>query len=138
MDPNPPDPGHLAETPASGGPASRGMLRERAVELALLDGRTAQEVSKADWDEARRELTGELEADPKQAFLEAAPESERWDPVPGSPGHQAPESPSEDEDAEGRNESAQLVDEGINAAERDQISQATKAAKAPNDDPAER
>lgn len=117
------------------GPVTRGMLRERAIELAASNGRTAQEVSNADWDEARRELGGDPEVDPKQAILEAAPESERWDPVPGSPGHQAPESPAEGEDAEGRNASAQLVDEGINEAERDQIAQ---AAKAPRHDSAER
>lgn len=128
MEPNPPPQGQLPENSA-GGPVSRGMLRERAIELARLGGRAAHEVAKADWDEARRELSGQPDADPKQALLESVPESERWDPVPGSPGHQAAESPSEGEDAEGRNESAQLVDEGINEAERDQISVAAKAAR---------
>lgn len=129
MEINPPSQALLNENSGDLGPVTRGMLRERAIELAAGGGRTAQEVSKADWDEARRELSGEPEADPKQAILEAAPESERWDPVPGSPGHQATESPAEGEDAEGRNASAQLVDEGINEAERDQISQAAKTAK---------
>ena len=62
--------------------------------------------------ERARELavTGEL--------LELLPESARWDPLPGSPGHQAPELPSEDaEDDDGRNESAWLVEEGAAAAE---------------------
>jgi hypothetical protein len=134
MNPNLPDPDFPPEIPKGGGPVSRSMLQERAIELAHLDGRTAQKLSSADWDQARRELSGDPAIDQKQAILEAAPESQRWDPVPGSPGHQAPESPSEDEDAEGRNESAQLVDEGINEAERDQIAQ---TAKAPKRDPAE-
>jgi len=35
-------------------------------------------------------------------MLESIPEAKRWDPVPGSTGRQLPESPSEDEDDEGR------------------------------------
>jgi hypothetical protein len=65
----------------------------------------------------------------KDAFLEALPESKRWDPLPGSEGRQAPESPSEDEDAEGRSETERLVDDGIEAAEREQVNAARRAAK---------
>ena len=51
-------------------------------------------------------------------LLESLPESARWDPLPGSPGHQAPEwSSDETEDDDGRNESALLVEEGAGAAE---------------------
>lgn len=110
------------------GPATRAMLRQRAIELAVINKRAAHEVTNDDWAQGQREPGGEPGADAKQAVLEAAPESERWDPVPGSPGHQAPESPNEGEDDEGRNESAQLVDEGINHAERDQAAQAARAA----------
>ena len=85
----PPTHGLLQAHSAGIGPVTRGMLRERAIELAAGGGRTAQEVSKADWDQARRESSGEPEVDPKEAILEAAPESDRWDPVPGSPGHRA-------------------------------------------------
>jgi hypothetical protein len=35
---------------------TRGMLRERAVELAVTNGRQPHEVSKFDWEEAKREL----------------------------------------------------------------------------------
>ena len=110
------------------GPATRDVLQARAIELAFINGRAAHEITSDDWAQAKRELGGEPVVEDKQAVLEAAPESERWDPVPGSPGHQAPESPNEDEDAEGRNESAQLVDEGINEAERDQAAQAARDA----------
>ena len=61
------------------GTVTRQMVRERAVELALIDGRTAQEVSNSDWEQAKRELTGGSDMDPKEALLETAPESERWD-----------------------------------------------------------
>jgi len=38
---------------------SRRMLRERAVELAAIDGRAPQDASKVDWDQAKLELMGE-------------------------------------------------------------------------------
>ncbi len=61
-------------------------------------------------------------------LLESLPESKRWDPVPGSEGHQTPESVNEDEDAEGRSESEQLVDDGVEQAEREQAKEADRAA----------
>jgi hypothetical protein len=63
------------------------------------------------------------------AALDSIPEAEGWDPISGSGGHRVPESPSDDEDDEGHNESAQLVEEGILEAERDQAVQAARAAK---------
>lgn len=65
------------------GTVTRGMVRERAIELAVINGRQAHEASKQDLDEARRELTGGGTADPRQELLESVPESERWEPVPG-------------------------------------------------------
>lgn len=37
---------------------TRGMMRERAVELAVMNGRPAHEASKSDWEAAKRELNG--------------------------------------------------------------------------------
>jgi len=71
-------------------------------------------------------LTGEPDIDPKEAILEAAPESERWDPVPGSTGHKVPSAPSEDEDEEGRSDNERLVEEGIAGAELDKMRQASR------------
>jgi hypothetical protein len=85
-------------------------------------------VSQADYEQAKRELTGESDLDRQDAMLDSIPEAERWDPVPGSTGRQVPESPSEDEDDEGRSESEQLVEEGVEEAERDQMLQAARAA----------
>ena len=56
-----------------------------------------------------------------------SPESEGWDPVPGSTGRQAADSLGEDEDAEGRSESAQMFEEGVTEAEHDQMRQASRA-----------
>ena len=129
MEKNPLNKGVLTENFTGIGPVARGMVRERAVELAIINGRSASEVSKSDWEQAKRELAGEPDADPKEAILESAPESLRWNPVPGSPGHQAPESPNEDEDDEGRSETEQLVAGGVEEAEHDQMLQAARDAE---------
>jgi hypothetical protein len=67
--------------------------------------------------------------DVQEAALELIPESERWDPVPGSTGRHTQDSFGEDEDSEGRSESAQLVEEGIKEAEHDQMLRAARAAQ---------
>jgi len=81
----------------------------------------------ADYQQAKRELTGEAETDPQEESSESIPDSEGWDPVPGSTGRQAADSLGEDEDAEGRSESAQMYEEGINEAEHDQMLRAAEA-----------
>ena len=125
MKANPMKDGVLTENSAGIGTVTRKMVRERAVELAVINGRSAQEVWKSDWEQAQRELTGEPDTDPRQVALEAAPESQRWDPVPGSTGHKVPEAPSADEDEEGRSDHERLVEEGIADAEHDQMRQAS-------------
>ena len=102
------------------GTVTHEMVRARAAELAVINGRSAHEVSKSDWEQAKRELTGDSDSDPNEAVLEAAPETQRWDPVHGSTGHKVPVAPSEDEDEEGRSDNERLVDEGIAGAEHDQ------------------
>jgi hypothetical protein len=128
MNTNPLKQGALTENSSGLGTVTRKMVRERAVELAVINGRPFQEVSKSDWEQAKRELTGEpdADADPNEATLEAAPESERWDPVPGSTGHKVPAAPSADEDSEGRSDNERLTEEGIAGAEHDQMIQAAK------------
>jgi hypothetical protein len=122
--PNPLKQGVLAENSEGIGTVTRKMLRERAGEIAVINGRSALHISKSDWEQAKRELTGQSDVDPKEAELEAAPESERWDPVPGSAGNRVPAAPSADEDEEGRSDNERLVEEGIADAEHDQMRQA--------------
>ena len=74
MKTNPLKAGLLTENSAGIGTVSRKMVRERAVELAIINGRSEREVSKSDWQQAKRELTGEPDEDPKAAALEAVPE----------------------------------------------------------------
>ena len=118
----------MTENSAGLGTVTREMVRARAVELAVINGRSAQDVSKSDWEQAKRELTGDSDTDLNQAVLESAPESERWDPVHGSTGHKVPVAPSADEDDEGRSDNERLVKEGIAEAEHEQMLQATREA----------
>ena len=129
MKTNPMKEGVLTDNSAGIGTVSREMVRQRAVELAVINGRSAQDVSKSDWEQAKRELTGETDMDSKEAVLESAPESERWDPLPGSEGRKAPTAASDDEDDEGRSDNERLVEEGIAGAEHDQMRQASLKQK---------
>ena len=126
---DPPEDAALIINTTGVGTVTNKMVRERAVELAVIDGRTAQEVSKSDWEQARRELTGGADLDPNETVLDAAPESERWDPLPGSTGRVVPVTSIDDEDDEGRSVSERLVEEGVLEAEHDQMVQAAKKQK---------
>jgi len=129
MDKNPLNKGVLTENFIGIGPATPSMVHARARELALLAGRVPPHVEQADYEEAKRELTGGPNLDREETAIESIPESERWNPVPGSAGRQAPESPSEDEDDEGRSETEQLVDEGVEEAGFDRMVQAARATR---------
>jgi hypothetical protein len=128
MNPNPLKQGILTNNSQGIGTITRKMVRERAVELAVIDGRTAPEVSKSDWDQAKLELTGKPDLNSKEAALDSASESERWDPVPGSTGQKVEVKAGEDEDEEGRSDNEKLVDEGMAGAEEDQARQASDPA----------
>jgi hypothetical protein len=126
---NPLKEGVLTDNSAGIGTVTPKRVRERAAELAVMHGRAVQDVSRSECEEARRELTGEPDTNPKEAALESAPESERWDPVPGSTGHKVPVPPGDDEDDEGRSDNERLVEEGIAEAEHDHMVQAARAAE---------
>jgi hypothetical protein len=123
MNKNPLNKGVLTENAVGIGPPTRKMVRARSRELALISGRVPPHVSQADYEQAKRELMGEPDMDRQEAILESLPETNRSDPMPASTGSQVPESPSEDEDDEGRSETEQLVDEGAVEAERDRMFQ---------------
>jgi hypothetical protein len=129
MKKNPLNKGVLTDNAAGIGTVTNEMVEVRAQELAIIAGRVPPEPSKIDYEQAKRELTGEAEIDPQEAALEMIPETEGWDPVPGSTGSHTLDSLGEDEDSEGRSESAQLVEEGIKEAEHDQMLQAAREAQ---------
>jgi hypothetical protein len=129
MDKNPLNKGILTENAIGIGTVTPEMVEARARELAAIAGRVPPQPSEVDYEQAERELTGESDMDVQEAPLESIPEAERWDPMPGSTGRHTPESFGEDEDSEGRSESAQLVEEGIKEAEHDQMPEAARAAQ---------
>ena len=108
---------------------TRKMVRERAVALAVMMGRSAHEVSKADWDQAKRELMGESNSEPEESAPESAAASEGWGPAPVSTGHHIPVPSGDDEDAEGRSDTERLVFEGVREAGDEQM----RAARRPAD-----
>lgn len=126
---NPLKKGALIEKSAGLGTVTRKMVQQRAIEIAIINGRSRHHVLESDWEEARRELTGGGEIDPKEAMLESVPESERWDPVPGSEEHKAFEAASEDEDDDGRIDAARLFEEGMDEAEHETMLEANEAPR---------
>ena len=64
------------------------------------------------------QMKGGSGKDLKDELLESAPESERWNPVPGSSGQKAPSTPSDDEDEDGRSTKERLVTEGFTQSDR--------------------
>ena len=126
MKKNPLNKGIIMENADGIGTVTPAMVEARARELALINGHGSSGATKADYQQAKRELTGEEEIDPQEENVESLPESEGWDPVPGSTGRQAAESLGEDEDAEGRSEAAQMFEEGINEADHDQMRRAAE------------
>jgi len=126
MKTNPLKEGVLTENSAGIGTVTRDMVRARAAELAVMDGRPPKSATMSDFAQAKRELTGEPDLDPKETILESAPESERWDPLPGSTGRKVPASASEDEDDEGRSDNERLIAEGVAGADHEQTLQASR------------
>jgi hypothetical protein len=95
------------------GTVTPSMVEQRAKEIALINGRAAEQFNEADLDEARAELTGDFaldeqreeDADPAMASLR--------DVTPSSTGHKvAAKLPSDDQRI-----AEQLVQEGIDEAE---------------------
>jgi len=127
MKKNPLNKGIIMENADGIGTVTPAMVEARARELAVINGHGSSGPTKADYQQAKRELTGEEEIDLQEENLESVPESEGWDPVPGSTGRQAADSAGEDEDAEGRSEAAQMYEEGISEADHDQMRRAAEA-----------
>jgi hypothetical protein len=110
------------------GTISAEMIRERASELAVIDGRAHEETSQADWDEAQQELTNGAGEFTNQDSLDSLPESARWNPIPGSAGQETAVEFNDNEDQDGRSVQTRLVQSGVEEADHDQ-----KLAAAYND-----
>jgi hypothetical protein len=67
------DPGARIQCAAGLGPPTRAQVDARARELALRAGRAPPHVAQADYQQAKRELTGETDLDRQNAVLDARP-----------------------------------------------------------------
>jgi len=57
------------------GPVTRARVQSRAHELAVIAGRVPPHVAQVDYQQAKRELTGETDIDRQDAILDSPPES---------------------------------------------------------------
>jgi hypothetical protein len=124
---NPLKKGNIAVNATGVGTVTPKMVTKRAGQLAHIKGRP--NIIESDKTEAQRELTGGEDEDPKEAFLESVPESQRWNPVPGSPGQKIMPVQNDDDDEEGRSDKERLTEQGVNEAEHDQMRKASKSTE---------
>ena len=122
MNDNPVERGRFSIRGQGLGTVTEAMVRQRARELAIINGRSGNNILPADLDEARRELTGQERLVPSPNPEEQLDESERWDPVGGSKGTAAPTVPPPDE----QTFAEKLVEEGVEDAEQDQMVEGTR------------
>src|ERR1044072_5066992 len=100
--------GRLSDHGKGLGTVTKDMVMNRAREIAVINGRSQNNVIDSDVDEAQRELAGEDEMKPNPTAAENLPEDERWDPIGGSKGRKAPTVPAADE----QTDAEKLYDEG--------------------------
>ena len=94
-------------------------VERRAREIALIAARDPNDYTDGDWDQARRELSGELDPSAPEETEENAEVVEEWNVVASS-AHRAPR--TEDEENVGE----QLVSDGIEEAAHDQMLEARR------------
>ena len=97
-------------------------ITQRAREIALINERSANDFTKEDWEQARRELTG-VETNPQlEDPLELAALSSERGSVPGQTGSRAPRVAPRDEALLDE----QLVNRGVDEAAHDQMVEAAQ------------
>src|SRR5438046_9320575 len=109
---NPLNKGIIMENAVGIGTVTSEMVQARARELAAINGHPSKP-SEADYQQAKRELTGESEMDPQEESSEFIPESEGWAAVAGSTGRHAGDSLGAGENAGGRRRRAQRIPGGV-------------------------
>jgi hypothetical protein len=113
--------GRLSNRGEGLGTVTEDMVRQRAREIAVINGREDNNVLDGDVEQARRELQGRERQSGANA-AESVPEDQRWAPVPESVGRKAPTIPAPDE----QTVAEKLVEEGVADAEHDQMIRATR------------
>jgi hypothetical protein len=114
--------GRLSERGEGLGTVTEEMVRRRAREIAVINGRSGNNMLDSDLVQARRELQGEERLTPLPSKAEALSEDERWGVPPGSAGRKGNTVTADDE----QTAAEKLVEEGVGDAEHDQEFEATK------------
>jgi len=125
MKPNNPNEGRFTDRARGLGTVTEEMVRRRAAELALLNGRSPGQVLDSDVRDARRELTGSGTLIPEPTPAEELTEDERWKPVVESTGEKAPTVEAADE----QTFAEELVEEGLEEAEEERMIEGTRASQ---------
>jgi len=120
MKPDRTDEGRFTDRGRGLGTVTEEMIRSRAEEIAVINGRSKRNVLSADIEQATRELRDGATTESTKA--ENVPEADRWAPEGGSPGRKAETLSASDE----QTFAERLVEEGVADAEHDQEVQATK------------
>jgi hypothetical protein len=105
------------------GTVTEEMVRQRAGELAVINGRTEDQILDSDLEEAHRELTSER-VEPELSAEEQIVAGDNVG-VPASTGDRVEAVPAPDE----QTFAEKLVQEGVEDAEHDQMIQATREAQ---------
>lgn len=126
MDETPTSKDLFRNTPYGIGPLTREKVRVRARALASIEGRTPGEVLQADYEQAKRELTGKSGLAQQEAMLDLLPETTLAIHDTNLTRRQKPAPPGEDED---QSENAQVAVTGVAAKQQHQILQAARAIK---------
>ena len=105
------------------GAPSPEQVEKRAREIALIDERNPDEFTDADWNQAKRELLGEIVPPPPEESEDAAKMEEEWEVTPDDHGHRVPR-PGVDENEESLGQ--HLVTDGVEEASHDQMLEARK------------
>jgi hypothetical protein len=122
-DPSQPPPGKIIVHGNGIGAPSPEQVERRAREIALIDERDPEEFTDADWDQARRELLGQVTSSPPEEDEKTMKLEEEWEVTPDDRGHRVPR-PGVDENEETVGE--RLVSDGVDEASRDQMLEARK------------
>jgi hypothetical protein len=122
MKKNPIEEGRLTDRGRGIGPVTEDRVRQRAGEIAEINGRSQRNILSSDWEQARRELQGKEGLAPTPSKAETIPEEDRWAPEGDSTGNRAPTLEAADE----QTVSEKLVEEGIADAEHVQEVEAVR------------
>jgi hypothetical protein len=107
-------------------------IEKRAREIALIDERDPENFTDADWAQARREMSGEVESTPPEEDDKNIKLQDEWEVTPDDRGHRVPRPGVEDDD--GETLGGHLVEDGIDEASRDQMLEARREEREQEDD----